>query len=229
VIDHFACWHDLDWVVFDVETTGFGPEHHRIVEVAAVRMRRGQVVGQFVSYINPQRYIPQDVSRIHGITDSVVREAPRFVDVLTSIVPLMGDAMPVSYGEAFDRSFVRGEMARLSLGELPNPAMNSSWKHWVDPLAWVRSLDRFAGPQNTKPSNKLVEACARWNIRLASAHRAEDDAIAAGQLLWAMAPYIGRMTASELLRRQELLGGRKEDVGGPGNQDPSPSRSDEGP
>lgn len=207
MIDHFACWLDLPWAVVDVETTGFQPSYAKIVELAVVRMQAGKVVASWSSLINPQVFIPPEVTRIHGIDNQDVVGAPRFVDALSRFVPLLSEAIPVAYNAPFDRGFVMSALAALRIEGLPNPALGEGWPAWVDPCVWVRHLDRCV--QDGKASNSLAAACPRWGVEFTESHRALADATATGQLLWAIGPDVGRMTVSELLRKQALLGGRK--------------------
>lgn len=230
MIDHFASWIDLPWAVIDFETTGWHVDgNDRVLEIAVVRMHHGQVIDLYSSLINPQRPIPWEASNVHGIYGQHVATAPRFIDVLPRFAALTNGAVPVAYQEQFDRRFMRAELRRSGFHDgLGTPALDLGWPRWVDPLTWVRSIDRFV--ENGKASHKLGVACQRWGIGLDQGHRAQADATATGKLLWAMAADIGRMTTSELLRRQEALATtRKErrDVG-PSRQDPSPSGSDEG-
>lgn len=207
MIDHFACWLDLPWAVIDVETTGFSAEYSKIVELAVVRMQHGKVLRSWSSLINPGIYIPREATSVHGIDNNDTKGSPRFVETLTSFVPLLANALPVAYSARFDQAFLITEAMALGFDNMPNPAMTSGWV-WADPCSWVRSLDRFV--EEGKASNTLEAACARWGIEFTGdRHRALSDARAAGELLWAMSPEIGRMTVSEMLRKQSLLGSKK--------------------
>ncbi len=210
MIDHFACWMDLPWAIIDVETTGFQPSYAKIVEMAVVRMLGGKVIAEWSSLINPQIFIPREVTRLHGIDNRDVDGAPRYVDALSRFVPLLSGAIPVAFNAPFDRGFITSELNKLRIEGLPCPALDPAWPAWVDPCTWVRSLDRFVEPgTDGKVSNTLTAACPRWGVPFVENHRALADARATGQLLLAMAPEIGRMTVSELLRKQALLPKRK--------------------
>lgn len=207
MIDHFACWLDLPWAVLDFETTGYHPNYAKIVEIAVVRMQGGKIKRKWSSLINSGVFIPPEVVKLHGIDNRAVRDAPRFVDVLTTIVPLLEGAIPVAFNAGFDRRFLYDALNSIGFESIDVPALSPEW-WWVDPCTWVRSLDRFV--EDGKASNTLEAACSRWGVTFeGDSHRALPDAIATGELLWKMAPEIGRMTASEVLRRQSLLSKRK--------------------
>lgn len=229
MIDHFALWTDLDWAVIDVETTGLSPQACKVVEIAVVRMRRGQIVSTFSSLLNPGVPIPPDASRIHGIGDAQVADAPRFVDVLASVVQMTEEAIPVAYNEAFDRGFVAAELGRLNMGDgIPRSAFDSQWPAWLDPLAWIRHIGRDS-PR--KVSNKLTDACARMGVSIENAHRAEADAEAAGKLLWKIQDDIGASTVSEVLRQQTRITRAQEEryAAFRGRQGPATPRSNTRP
>lgn len=195
-----ACWQDLTWAVVDFETTGYSATYDAIVEAAVVRMHHGHVLDRWSTLVNPGRSIPRGAQDVHGITGFDVHRAPTFVSALPALLHRLHGAIPVAYGAEFDRRMLLAEAERVQLDDLPFLALDRVLP-WIDPLYWARALDRF---DKKSRGNKLHEACARWGVPLVEAHRALHDAEAAGALLWKMSPYIGRMTVSELLRRQRL-------------------------
>ncbi|WP_130470497.1 DNA polymerase III subunit epsilon [Candidatus Magnetaquicoccus inordinatus] len=102
------------FIVLDTETTGLNPaEGDRIVEIGCIEMlhtRRGK---QFYSLINPERDIPADAVRIHGITQEKVANAPRFADLVDSFLAFIGDDTLVIHNASFDIGFLNAELARL--------------------------------------------------------------------------------------------------------------------
>ncbi|MBF0610921.1 MAG: DNA polymerase III subunit epsilon [Magnetococcales bacterium] len=103
-------------VVLDTETTGFSPaEGHRIVEVGCVEllgMRKGE---QRQWYINPEREIPQDAIRVHGITNEKVADAPKFHEIVKEFLAFIGGDPLVIHNAAFDMGFLNAELARLKM------------------------------------------------------------------------------------------------------------------
>jgi len=203
VIDHFAPWPDVPLVCIDEETTGREPTREdRIVEIAAVRLERWKVVGRWQTYLNPDRPIPEDASRIHGIYDEDVALAPRFRDKAKEFLAFCDGAVPCAYNESFDRGFLMAELWNVGLSD----ASLLKWPTWLDVLAYVRSVDRFVkNDDGTKVSNALGAACARRGIETPGAHGALADATAAALLLEAISADMPRGTISELIRRQKLL------------------------
>lgn len=72
----------LDYVVFDLETTGISSTSDAVIEISAVKVRNGQVVDEFSTLVNPCRPIPYGVSSVNGIYDDMVKDSPVFKDVL---------------------------------------------------------------------------------------------------------------------------------------------------
>lgn len=198
---HLVPWTELPWAAIDVETTGFYTDD-RIIEIAVVRFERGRVIDEWSTLVDPGRDVPYSATRVHGISTFALRDAPRFIDAVPHIVRLAAGAVPVAYNASFDRRMLMREADALRLDAGVSTLFDDSWP-WIDPLPWARSLNRFVEKKGSK-DNKLPTICERWGITLDRAHSAKNDARATGELLWAMAPRIGRMTATELLRRQRL-------------------------
>lgn len=96
-----------EYVVFDVETTGLSPQGgDRIVEIAAVRVRNLEVVDVFESLVNPQRELPADAQRIHGITREMIAGAPAADEVLPRMIDFTGGACLVGHNIKFDLNFL---------------------------------------------------------------------------------------------------------------------------
>ena len=110
---------ELDFVVVDVEATGGSPARgYRLTEVAAVRVREGEIVDSFEALINPQRPIPSTVSRLTDITDEMVAEAPTFSQVAEPLRRALEGAVFVAHNVSFDWRFVAAEFQRCFGGRL---------------------------------------------------------------------------------------------------------------
>src|SRR3989344_1882172 len=100
-------------IVLDTETTGFDPRTgDRLIEVGCIEIEDLLPTGRpFHSFVNPERLIPPDAIRVHGITDDKVRDAPKFRDVVHDLMAFIGDAPVIAHNAAFDRSFIDHECA----------------------------------------------------------------------------------------------------------------------
>lgn len=105
------------WVVIDVETTGLSPARgDRIIEIGAVAVEDGLVVGEFHSLVNAGRRIPPFVQRVHGITDGMLIGQPRPDEVVPLFREFITNAVLVAHNARFDTGFLRHEFGRMGLG-----------------------------------------------------------------------------------------------------------------
>ncbi|MDN4164038.1 exonuclease domain-containing protein [Cytophagales bacterium LB-30] len=150
----------MEFAIVDIETTGGYAERNRIVEIA-IRVHDGErVIDQFDSLINPQRAIHPSVSAIHGITDRMVAEAPKFHEIAKEIYQMLQGRVFVAHSVNFDYSFLKTEFESLGA--------QFSFKK----LCTVRlSRKLFPG----LPSYSLGNLCQSLGIPLSDRHRAGGD------------------------------------------------------
>ena len=97
---------DTDFVVVDLETTGWSPDTARITEIGAVRFTGGRVTGEFCTLINPGQAIPADIAALTGISDAMVARAPVIGAVLPDFLAFAGGAVLAAHNAPFDVSFL---------------------------------------------------------------------------------------------------------------------------
>ena len=106
-------WHELGpFTVFDLETTGLSPTRDRIVEIAAVHVDLDGTVTRFQSLVNPGCPIPYAASRVHNITDAMVRSAPTFREIAPQFLDLARHSTLVAHNARFDLGFLQESLAR---------------------------------------------------------------------------------------------------------------------
>jgi DNA polymerase III subunit epsilon len=98
---------DTTFVVLDLETTGLRPGRDHITEVGAVKVRGGEVLGELRTFVHPGCLIPPAITAVTGITDAMVRDAPRIGAVLPTVLDFLGDAVLVAHNARFDVAFLR--------------------------------------------------------------------------------------------------------------------------
>jgi DNA polymerase-3 subunit epsilon len=104
---------DLSKLAFlDVETTGSSPLSNRVIDIGVVLVDDGKVVGTWESFVNPQQPIPQFISRMTGISNRDVAQAPLFVDIADELMSKLENRIFVAHNARFDYSFVRQEYLR---------------------------------------------------------------------------------------------------------------------
>ena len=143
-------------VLFDTETTGLDPlKGDRVIEVAALELFNDLPTGEsFHRLIHPERDIPPDATRVHGITLDDLVAAPRFGEIVDDMLAFFGDAQLVAHNAAFDFGFLNAELARLKRPSLAPSRM-------IDTLAMART--RFPGMPNS-----LDALCRRFSIDLSA-------------------------------------------------------------
>ena len=165
---------DVPWIAIDTETTGREAGEHRIVEIGCVLFERGIARERHSWLLDPECPIPEEAIAVHGITDADVLGKPTFAAVAGEVAAVLGRGVPLAYNAEFDQAFLHAEFVRVGRSELM-PVKRSTV--WLDPLSWAREL------QKEHKSRALGEVCERLGIQLERAHRATDDAEAAGQVL----------------------------------------------
>lgn len=176
---------EIPFVSIDTETTGRDPAVDRIVELGCVVFRGGEVVARKGWLVNPGQPIPADATEVHGIRDEDVADQPTFAEVLTEYLSFVEGCLPLAYNAEFDRDFLQAEIGRVrgpAAGENGGAALPPAARvdvAWLDPLPWAREL------QKEERSRALADVCARLGIQLDRAHRAVDDAEAAGRVMLA--------------------------------------------
>lgn len=141
-----------EFVVLDVETTGLKPSRQRIIEIAAIRYRNGQVERAFESLLNPGRSIPEFITKLTTITNEHVVDAPSFGDIAQEVTEFIGDSLVVGHNVAFDIGFMNAELGRVDLPPLINERLDTMGLA-VRLLKSIRkpSLDRVASAVGLSP------------------------------------------------------------------------------
>lgn len=141
-------------VLFDTETTGLDPlAGDRVIEVAALELERDLPTGRsFHAFIDPERDIPEEATRVHGMTRADLRGKPRFAEIADAMLAFLGDDPLIAHNAPFDFGFLDAELARLRRPALERGRM-------VDTLAMAKA--RFPGMPNS-----LDALCRRFGIDL---------------------------------------------------------------
>jgi DNA polymerase III subunit epsilon len=104
---------EVDFVVLDTETTGLRPGPDRVIEVAAVRVRHGEIVDSFQSLVNPGRRLPPFIVKFTGISQEMVQDAPRAKEVMPDFLEFIDGAVLVGHNLGFDLNFLTHEAQLL--------------------------------------------------------------------------------------------------------------------
>ena len=141
-------------IVLDTETTGLDPNSgHRMVEVGCVELIDGLRTGEFFhSYLNPERDVPHEAFRVHGLSSQFLSDKPIFAEKVDGFLEFVADSQLVIHNAVFDMKFLNFELDRLGF-----PAI--SMDRTIDTVLIARK--KFPG----SPAN-LDALCKRFNIDL---------------------------------------------------------------
>jgi DNA polymerase III subunit epsilon len=162
---------ELDFVIVDVETTGWLPEEARITEIGAVRVIGGRVQAQFCTLVNPGSAIPADITALTGITDAMVGQAPAIGAVMPRFLAFARGCVLTAHNAAFDIGFLS---AACGTCDVPWPAF---------PVLDTVALARLVLGATEVPDCKLRTLANFFGTTVLPCHRALPDALATAEVL----------------------------------------------
>ena len=109
-----------DYVVFDLETTGFDPKISKIIEIGALKYKNNELVEEFSVLVNPECPIPDVITMITGIDDDLVRNAITIEEALPKFIAFIEDLPLVAHNSKFDLSFIEENILNLGLPMITN-------------------------------------------------------------------------------------------------------------
>ncbi len=181
---------EVTFVVVDLETTGGSSERDTVTEIGAVKIRGGEVIGEFATLVDPEQGIPPAVVSITGITDAMVTGAPRLDTVLPSFLEFARGAVLVAHNAPFDIGFLRAGCTRHDLT-------------WPKPdVLCTAKLARRVLTRDETPNHKLGTLARILHARTQPVHRALDDARATTDVLHSLLERVGAFGVHSL---DELL------------------------
>ncbi|MBO5870650.1 MAG: PolC-type DNA polymerase III, partial [Clostridia bacterium] len=141
-----------EFVIFDIETTGLSPKTCGITQIGALMYKNGEIIGEFSTFVNCGMPIPDNIVKLTGITDDMVKGAPNECQAVTKFLEFCGDRMLVAHNANFDISFIRRvaeeneipfDNAYLDTVALSRYINIDSKKHTLDTLAKYYNLGEF--------------------------------------------------------------------------------------
>ena len=180
-------------IVLDTETTGLDPASgHRLVEIGCVELMGRIPTGRsFHRYVDPERDMPEEAERVHGLSAEFLKGKPLFSDIAEDFLLFIGDAPLVIHNASFDMKFLNAELGKLG----------------IEPLPMARAIDTVGMARTKFPGSpaSLDALCKRFNIDLSARdkHGALVDAeLLAGVYLELLG---GRQAALELAAEEQAM------------------------
>ena len=162
-------------VCFDIETTGLKVTQEAITEIGAVRLRNGEIVETFQTFVDPERRLTPEIIGLTGITDDMLRGAPKLKDALTAFLAFAGGAPLAAHNAEFDISFIRAGCRKCSIPFEPT---------YIDTLILAQNLLPGLGKY------KLDIVAEHLQLPQFNHHRASDDAVPVAQMLTKFFPML---------------------------------------
>ncbi|KOC37248.1 exonuclease domain-containing protein, partial [Clostridium botulinum] len=156
------------FVVFDLETTGFSSAYDKIIEIGAVKIKNGNIIDSFSTFVNPEIKVPYNITELTSITNDDVKNADTIDSILPKFIEFCGDSVLVAHNANFDMSFIRKNCNDLNI-DINYTVMDTV------PLA------KFLFPELKR--YKLNTIAKHLGVSLENHHRAVDDAKATGDIL----------------------------------------------
>lgn len=177
----------MEFIVCDLETTGFQPDKDKIIEIAIARIVDGAIVDSFTSLVNPQCSIPLKIQRLTGISEQQLASSPTWEELTGNIEGFLDPVPLVGHNIDFDRAFLEA-----NLGRLPFTAS-------LDTLELARIIIPDA------PGHSLAALSRHLGLKSRDQHRAMDDLLTTADLYLALAEKLERLGMEVMLRLLPLL------------------------
>ena len=183
---------EKNFTIVDVETTGGSPFFSRVIEIGLLRVEHGEVVKEYKTLLNPEQEIPEFITKMTGISDADVADAPVFEDIADDLLDTFENSIFVAHNAGFDYGFIKEEFRRIG------------YEFNLDKLCTVR-LSRALFPEFKR--HNLTELIERYQFECENRHRAFDDA----KVLWNFLQHVQVNIEPKILERamKRIIGGKR--------------------
>ena len=174
---------DGEYVAFDLETTGLYARRDKIIEIGAVRMRQGQEIDRFQTFVDPGQPLEKRTTDLTGITDDMLRGAPTIEEALPAFMEFVGDSVLVAHNADFDTTFIQWACRRQGIEYR------------------LTSVDTLTISQNllTQLSKFSLDVVAKhFDLDDFNHHRAGDDALVCGRVFGRLIPMLKQQGVENL-------------------------------
>ena len=181
---------ETDYVVFDFETTGAKTPPGRVTEIGAFRVKEAKIVDEYQTLVNPETPIPAFITQLTNITDEMVKDAPKFREIISEFMEFVGDSVLVAHNAPFDMRFLNQEIKRVHYNY-----------RVANPFLCTVQLSRKLLPE--VDNHRLNTVANYFSVELTNHHRAGADARATAEI------FIKFLEKLEEKGVEDLIGARK--------------------
>jgi DNA polymerase-3 subunit epsilon len=153
--------------IFDFETTGLDPKNDRVIELAAVKVKEGRIVGEFSTIIKQDIKLPEKITELTGITDKDLESGMDELISFKILNHMIGDSLLAAHNAAFDMAYLHHTLQRFGGKTFSN--------NFIDTMTISRERSPYP--------HKLEDMCRKYDIILEGAHRALNDVHGCWELL----------------------------------------------
>ncbi|MBB3152070.1 DNA polymerase-3 subunit alpha (Gram-positive type) [Paenibacillus endophyticus] len=180
------------YIVFDIETTGLSVINNKIIELAGVKMRDGKEIDRFSTLIDPHEKIPYHIQQLTNINDDMVKGQPEIEPMLREFISFIGDDVLVAHNARFDIGFIQANCKAFGMPEVKNPVLDTL------------ELARFIYP--SLKNHRLNTLADKYKVSLENHHRAVDDSLALGGVLYGLIADAAERNITNLHQLNDYVG-----------------------
>ena len=158
----------MSYTIIDIETTGLSKHRHKITEIGAAKVRDGKIVEQYQTLVNPGCHIPSFITKLTGINDDMVKDAPTIASVLPEFMAFLGEDVFVAHNATFDFGFLDHNLQQHHNQPISNKRL------------CTRKLANRMFPDMQR--KRLQDLCSVFNVTNIQAHRALADVQATAEV-----------------------------------------------
>lgn len=177
-----------EYTVLDIETTGLSKYIHNVTEIAAVKIKGKRVVGSFQTLVNPEQRIPSFITRLTGIDNEMVKDAPTIDSVLPAFLDFLGSSVIVAHNATFDYGFINYNSEKHLKKSVKNKRL------------CTRKLANRLLP--SLPRKRLGDICECFDVKNEQAHRAMGDVKATKQIFY---KFMSMLALADIKTQDEIM------------------------
>jgi len=165
-----------DYVIFDLETTGLDPLTNKIIEIGALKYKKGKLVAEYSVLINPEVLLPEVITKITGLNNEDLKDKPTINTVLPEFLAFIEDLTLIAHNSSFDLSFIEENLKKLNMPIIQNKNIDTidlakkyipkAYNYKLETLKHYFKLDygSHRSVDDCKTTNYIYEYCKKKSL-----------------------------------------------------------------